>query len=117
MVKTGDRLHFGLGCGSIIDIDKAIARRADELKDITVISTVAIREKPFETYLATNNFPAPIPTETTAPQPQVQQQFTPQPTPQVTPQPIYSTAPAQPSVEPLPWETQPQQINRPIRTY
>ena len=53
MVKTGDKLHFGLGCGAIVDIDKAIARRADELKDITVISTVAIREKPFETYLAT----------------------------------------------------------------
>ena len=55
MVKTGDRLHFGLGCGSIIDIDKAIARRADELKDITVISTVAVREKPFETYTATKS--------------------------------------------------------------
>ena len=39
MVKNGDRLHFGLGCGSIIDIDKAIAKRADELRDITVIST------------------------------------------------------------------------------
>ena len=55
MVKTGDKLHFGLGCGAIVDIDKAIARRADELKDITVISTVAIREKPFETYLATTS--------------------------------------------------------------
>ncbi len=55
MVKNGDRLHFGLGCGSIIDIDKAIARRADELHDITVISTVSIREKPFETYLATTS--------------------------------------------------------------
>ena len=55
MVKPGDRLHFGLGCGSIIDIDKAIAKRADELKDVTVISTVAIREKPFETYLATKS--------------------------------------------------------------
>lgn len=55
MVKTGDRLHFGLGCGSIVDIDKAIAKRADELKDITVISTVTIREKPFETYLATHS--------------------------------------------------------------
>ena len=40
MVQNGDRLHFGLGCGSIIDIDKAIAKRADELRDITVISTV-----------------------------------------------------------------------------
>lgn len=55
MVKNGDRLHFGLGCGSIIDIDKAIAKRADELRDITVISTVSIREKPFETYLATTS--------------------------------------------------------------
>ena len=55
MVKNGDRLHFGLGCGSIVDIDKAIAKRADELKDITVISTVTIREKPFETYLATSS--------------------------------------------------------------
>ena len=55
MVKNGDRLHFGLGCGSIIDIDKAIAKRANELHDITVISTVSIREKPFETYLATTS--------------------------------------------------------------
>lgn len=55
MVKNGDKLHFGLGCGSIVDIDKAIAKRADELKDITIISTVAIREKPFETYLATSS--------------------------------------------------------------
>ena len=49
MVQNGDRLHFGLGCGSIIDIDKAIAKRANELQDITVISTVTVREKPFET--------------------------------------------------------------------
>lgn len=55
MVRPGSRLHFGLGCGTIVDIDKAIAKRADELKDITVISTVAIREKPFETFLATKS--------------------------------------------------------------
>ncbi len=55
MVKSGDRLHYGLGCGAIVDIDKAIAKRAAELRDITVISTVAIREKPFETYLATKD--------------------------------------------------------------
>ena len=55
MVKPGNRLHFGLGCGSIVDIDKAIAKRADELKNITVISTVAIREKPFETFTATKS--------------------------------------------------------------
>ena len=55
MVKPGDRLHFGLGCGSIVDIDKAIAKRAQDLKNITVLSTVTIRNKPFETYLATSN--------------------------------------------------------------
>lgn len=55
MVQNGDRLHFGLGCGSIVDIDKAIARRASELRDVEVISTVTIREKPFETYLATTS--------------------------------------------------------------
>ncbi|MCI8609697.1 MAG: butyryl-CoA:acetate CoA-transferase [Firmicutes bacterium] len=55
MVKDGDRLHFGLGCGSIVDIDKAIAKRAKDLKNVEVISTVTIREKPFETYLATDS--------------------------------------------------------------
>ena len=55
MVKDGDRLHFGLGCGSVIDIDKALAKRARDLKDVEIISTVTIREKPFETYLATDS--------------------------------------------------------------
>ena len=51
MVKDGDRLHFGLGCGSVIDIDKALAKRAKDLRDVEIVSTVSIREKPFETYL------------------------------------------------------------------
>ena len=55
MVQNGDRLHFGLGCGSIVDIDKAIAKRAKDLRDVEVISTVSIRENPFETYLATDS--------------------------------------------------------------
>ena len=55
MVKDGDRLHFGLGCGSVIDIDKALAKRAKDLKGVEIISTVTIREKPFETYLATDS--------------------------------------------------------------
>ena len=33
MVINGSRIHFGLGCGTVIDIDKALAKRADELKD------------------------------------------------------------------------------------
>ena len=55
MVKDGDRLHFGLGCGSVIDIDKALAKRAKDLRDVEIVSTVSIREKPFETYLATDS--------------------------------------------------------------
>ena len=55
MVKDGDRLHCGLGCGSVIDIDKALAKRAKDLRDVEIVSTVSIREKPFETYLATDS--------------------------------------------------------------
>lgn len=55
MVKDGDRVHFGLGCGTVVDIDKALALRGSELKDVTVISTVAIRRGPFEIYNATSS--------------------------------------------------------------
>lgn len=54
-VKDGDRIHFGLGCGTVVDIDKALAKRAKDLKDVTIISTVSIREKPFETFYATDS--------------------------------------------------------------
>lgn len=53
MVESGSRIHFGLGCGTVVNIDRALAKRADELKDVTVISTVAIRKEPFEIYKAT----------------------------------------------------------------
>ena len=55
MVKDGDRIHFGLGCGSVIDIDKALAKRARDLRDVEIVSTVSIRERPFENYLTTNS--------------------------------------------------------------
>ena len=55
MVKSGDRLHFGLGCGSVVEIDEALAKRADELKNIDVLSTVTIRKKPFALYSATES--------------------------------------------------------------
>ena len=47
MVRPGDRIHYGLGCGAVVDIDEALAKRADELHGVEVISTVSIREKPF----------------------------------------------------------------------
>ena len=55
MVEPGSRIHFGLGCGSVVDIDEALAKRADELKGIEIISTVAIRKEPFKVYQATTS--------------------------------------------------------------
>jgi len=55
MVRPGDKIHYGLGIGTVVDIDEALARRADELQNVEVISTVAIREKPFAVYEATNS--------------------------------------------------------------
>lgn len=49
-VQPGDRIHFGLGCGQVVDIDEALSLRADELKDVTIISTASLVDKPFKTY-------------------------------------------------------------------
>ncbi len=54
LVKSGMRVHFGVGLGAINDIDIAIAKRANELRNIEVLSNISIREKPFETYTATS---------------------------------------------------------------
>jgi butyryl-CoA:acetate CoA-transferase len=55
MVKSGYRVHFGTGCGAVVDLDKALAKRANELKDVVILSTISIRKTPFETYLATTS--------------------------------------------------------------
>lgn len=55
MVKTGDRVHFGLGCGGVQDLDAALARRADELKNVEIVSTVTVRNEPFKVYQATDS--------------------------------------------------------------
>ena len=44
MVHNNTRIHYGTGCGVVNDIDEALARRADELKGIEVLSTVALRK-------------------------------------------------------------------------
>lgn len=54
-VKNGDRIHFGTGCGAVVDVDKALAKRINELKDITILSTVSIRKEPFEVYKASTS--------------------------------------------------------------
>jgi len=55
MVENNSRIHYGLGCGCVVDIDEALARRADELKGIEVCSTVTIRKEPFKLYTATKS--------------------------------------------------------------
>ena len=55
MVRPGDKIHYGLGCGAVVDIDEALARRADELQGVEILSTVTIRNKPFAVYTATES--------------------------------------------------------------
>ncbi len=55
MVKDNQRIHFGLGLGTVKDIDKALAKRANDLKNVEIVSTVGVRSTPFETYLATTD--------------------------------------------------------------
>ena len=55
MVQNNSRIHFGLGLGTVKDIDKALAKRADELKGVEIVSTVGVRNAPFETFLATES--------------------------------------------------------------
>ena len=50
LVGPGSRIHFGLGCGTVVDIDEALARRADQLEGVEILSTVAIRNEPFKVY-------------------------------------------------------------------
>ena len=40
LVKDGFRMQFGLAHGATVEFDRALARRADELKDITIYSTL-----------------------------------------------------------------------------
>ncbi len=48
IVKNGDRIHFGTGCGTPVDIDIALGKRAEELRGVVVLSTVAIRKQQFQ---------------------------------------------------------------------
>lgn len=55
IVKPGDRVHYGTGCGSPVDLDEAMARRADSLKDVHILSCITIRKEPSKLYLATQS--------------------------------------------------------------
>lgn len=40
IVKSGDRVHYGLFCGLVRDLDKALAKRTEELYDVLVCTTI-----------------------------------------------------------------------------
>ncbi|MGN0703248.1 MAG: acetyl-CoA hydrolase/transferase family protein [Lentihominibacter sp.] len=40
VVKSGDRIHYGLFCGIVRELDKALARRTEELTDVLVMDTI-----------------------------------------------------------------------------
>lgn len=40
IVKSGDRIHYGLFNGLVVDLDKALAKRVDELYDVKVCTTI-----------------------------------------------------------------------------
>lgn len=55
MVSYNSRIHFGTGIGIVKDIDKALAARADELRGVEILSSVPVRNDPYETFLATDS--------------------------------------------------------------
>lgn len=40
VVKSGDRIHYGLFCGIVRELDKALAKRTEELEDVLVMDTI-----------------------------------------------------------------------------
>ena len=40
IVKSGDRVHYGLFNGLVVDLDKALAKRTEELHDVIVMTTI-----------------------------------------------------------------------------
>lgn len=54
-IENNFRVHFGTGLGSVVDIDEALAKRANELRGVTIITNVAIRKEAFKTYQATSS--------------------------------------------------------------
>ncbi|MDY3240688.1 MAG: acetyl-CoA hydrolase/transferase C-terminal domain-containing protein [Anaerovoracaceae bacterium] len=40
IVKSGDYLHYGLFTGVVVDLDRALAKRVNELEDVTICATM-----------------------------------------------------------------------------
>ena len=57
VVKSGDRVSYGLGCSAPYDTDKALADHInkDGLKDVEIIDATLIQDHPFFTYTETES--------------------------------------------------------------
>ncbi len=40
IIKSGDYIHYGLFCGVVVDLDSALAKRVNELEDVTICATM-----------------------------------------------------------------------------
>ena len=40
VIKSGDRVHYGLFNGLVVELDKALAKRTEELKDVIIMTTI-----------------------------------------------------------------------------
>ncbi|MGN0715469.1 MAG: butyryl-CoA:acetate CoA-transferase, partial [Anaerovoracaceae bacterium] len=52
IVKNGYRVHFGTGAGVVDAMDRALAERVGDLRDVTILSTVGIHPEPLKTWEA-----------------------------------------------------------------
>lgn len=46
VIKSGDRIHYGLFNGLVYGLDKALAKRAEELFDVKVCTTIWSHSEP-----------------------------------------------------------------------
>ena len=52
LVRSGNRMYWGLAHGAAFDFDAAVAQRVHELQGVQVYSTLPMRRGPFATYTA-----------------------------------------------------------------
>lgn len=55
LVQPGYCMYWGLGYGSVVDIDLAFSRRVNELRDVEIFFSVPLRDKPFASWAACQN--------------------------------------------------------------
>lgn len=55
LVKSGDRMYWGLAHGAARAFDEALSHRVRELSDVQVFSTLPMRREPFLTYQASES--------------------------------------------------------------